>query len=152
MVHNGIEYGVMAAYAEGLNILQHANVGRGAMPRSDAETAPLANPEDYRYDFDLAGRSPRSGGAARSSPRGCSTSPRRRSSSRRSSRTSRDASPTRARAAGRCRPPSTTGVPAPVLTTALYERFASRGEADYADRLLSAMRKQFGGHHENAPA
>ena len=73
MVHNGIEYGMMAAYAEGLNILKNANVG-ACQRESDAETAPLEHPEHYHYDIDLP-RSPRSGGAAASSPRGCSTSP-----------------------------------------------------------------------------
>ena len=73
MVHNGIEYGLMAAYAEGLNILHHANFGKTAQDH-DAETAPVADAErNYAYDLDIAGRSPRSGAAAASSPRGCST-------------------------------------------------------------------------------
>jgi 6-phosphogluconate dehydrogenase len=74
MVHNGIEYGLMAAYAEGLNILKHANVGKqSSSDEIDAETTPLRDPEHYQYDLDLADRSPRCGGAAASSPRGCST-------------------------------------------------------------------------------
>jgi 6-phosphogluconate dehydrogenase len=95
MVHNGIEYGMMAAYAEGLNVLKNANIG-AKQAEVDAETAPLDHPEAYRYDIDIA----RSGAVAASSPRGSSTSPRPRSPTRPTSTSTRAASPTRARAAG----------------------------------------------------
>src|SRR5438067_866695 len=97
MVHNGIEYGLMAAYAEGLNILKHANAGKSHR-EADAETTPLRNPEHYQYDFNLA--------AIEST------------------------------------------APAPVLTASLFQRFTSRGEDDFAAKVLSAMRFQFGGHIE----
>jgi 6-phosphogluconate dehydrogenase len=146
MVHNGIEYGVMAAYAEGMAILRHANIGKekGAI---DAETTPLRNPEHYQYDFNLREVAEvwRRGSVIASWLLDLTA-------------TSLAADPTLANFAGRV---SDSGegrwtikaaideaVPAHVLTTALYERFASRGEADYADKLLSAMRYQFGGHLE----
>jgi 6-phosphogluconate dehydrogenase len=146
MVHNGIEYGIMAAYAEGLNILHHANVG-SRDHAVDAETTPLRNPEEYRYDMNLPDiaelwrrgsviaswlldltatallRDPDlSGFAGRVSDSG---------EGRWTSKAAID-----------------EAVPAPVLTTALYQRFSSRGEADFADKILSAMRYQFGGHIE----
>ena len=151
MVHNGIEYGLMAAYAEGLNILRHANVGEARSTTVDAETTPLRDPEHYQYDLDLAeiaevwrrgsvvalvaARPDRAGAAA--------TTP--------SWRTSRAACRTRARGAGRSTPPSTRACPRRCSPTALYARFTSRGEADFADKLLSAMRYAFGGHVEKKP-
>src|SRR5947208_2323288 len=146
MVHNGIEYGLMAAYAEGLNILRHADVGLRARA-ADAETTPLRNPEYYQYDLNLAEIAEvwRRGSVVASwlldlTPAALASDP------------------TLARFAGRV---SDSGegrwtldaaideaVPAHVLAAALFERFASRGEADFQDRLLSAMRFEFGGHLE----
>ncbi len=146
MVHNGIEYGLMAAYAEGLGILRSANVGKRDHA-VDAETTPLRNPEHYRYDFNLADI----------------TEVWRRGSVIASWLLDLTASalvqdPTLSQFAGRV---SDSGegrwtikaaideaVPVPVLTTALYERFSSRGEADFQNQVLSAMRHAFGGHHE----
>jgi 6-phosphogluconate dehydrogenase len=146
MIHNGIEYALMASYAEGLNILKHAGIGREDQV-ADAETAPLANPEHYQYDFNLAdvaevwrrgsvvaswlldltaialhadGELASFGGRVSDSGEGRWT----------------------------CQAAIETGTPAPLLTAALYERFTSRGEADFANKILSAMRYQFGGHHE----
>ena len=146
MVHNGIEYGLMAAYAEGLNILKHANVGSGTQ-EVDAETTPLRNPENYQYDLNLPDIAEvwRRGTVIRSwlldliadalaADHDLSGFAGRVSDSGEGRWTALAA--------------IDTGTPAPVLTTALYERFTSRGEADYADRLLSAMRNQFGGHDE----
>ncbi|WP_058557945.1 phosphogluconate dehydrogenase (NAD(+)-dependent, decarboxylating) [Thiohalocapsa sp. ML1] len=148
MVHNGIEYALMASYAEGLNLLKHAGIGREDQV-ADAETAPLANPEHYQYDFNLAdvaevwrrgsvvaswlldltaialhedGELASFGGRVSDSGEGRWT----------------------------CQAAIETGTPAPLLTAALYERFSSRGEADFANKILSAMRYQFGGHHEKA--
>jgi 6-phosphogluconate dehydrogenase len=146
MVHNGIEYGVMAAYAEGLNILRKANVGtlnQGA----DAETSPLRDPEYYRYDFDLAEVAEvwRRGSVVASwlldlTAAALFDDPGLEGFSGRVSDSGE----------GRWTIEAAVeeGVPAHVLTAALYERFSSRGEADFADRLLSAMRRQFGGHAE----
>ncbi len=147
MVHNGIEYGIMAAYAEGLGILRAANVGK-QQHEIDAETTPLRDPEHYQYDLNLPDIAEvwRRGSVIASwlldltATRACRATRR--------SRSSPAACPTRARAAGRSRPRSTRRVPAPVLTTALYERFSSRGEADFQNKLLSAMRYEFGGHLE----
>jgi len=146
MVHNGIEYGLMAAYAEGLNILKHANVGSGTQ-EVDAETTPLRNPENYQYDLNLPDIAEvwRRGTVIRSwlldliadalaADHDLSGFAGRVSDSGEGRWTALAA--------------IDTGTPAPVLTTALYERFTSRGEADYADRLLSAMRNEFGGHDE----
>ena len=146
MVHNGIEYGIMASYAEGINILHHANAGRAGR-EVNAETSPLRNPEHYQYDFDLAAvtelwrrgsvvaswlldltaqafvNSPaleEFGGVVADSGEGRWTSIAAIEST----------------------------VPAPVLTTALYSRFTSRGEADFGGKVLSAMRWGFGGHVE----
>ena len=146
MVHNGIEYGIMAAYAEGLNILRHADVGKQTQTH-DAETTPLEHPEHYQYDIDLPevaelwrrgsvigswlldltaaalGKSPdleRFGGRVSDSGEG-----------RWTIQAAVDA-----------------GVPTHVLSAALFDRFSSRGEADFANRLLSAMRFEFGGHEE----
>jgi 6-phosphogluconate dehydrogenase len=148
MVHNGIEYGVMAAYAEGLGILKAANIGL-QKHGIDAETAPLRDPEHYQYEFDLRDV----------------TEVWRRGSVIASwlldlTATALAHDPALSTFAGRV---SDSGegrwtikaaideaVPAPVLTSALYERFSSRGEADFANKLLSAMRYEFGGHVEKA--
>ena len=146
MVHNGIEYGLMAAYAEGLNVLHHANAGATERAK-DAETAPLGEPEHYRYDLDLAAIAEvwRRGSVVSSWLLDLTA-------------TALHESPSLEEFGGRVSDSGEgrwtsiaaieTGTPAPVLTTALFERFSSRGEADFADRLLSAMRKQFGGHAE----
>ncbi len=146
MVHNGIEYGLMAAYAEGLNILRHANVG--ASERSvDAETTPLREPELYQYEFDLADVAEvwRRGSVVASwlldlTASALAKSPQLDGFSGRVS-DSGEGRWTIAAAVDE-------GVPAPVLTSALFARFSSRGEADFADRMLSAMRLEFGGHLE----
>jgi 6-phosphogluconate dehydrogenase len=146
MVHNGIEYGVMAAYAEGLSILRDADIGKrnGTI---DAETTPLPHPEHYQYDFDLRDIAEvwRRGSVIASWLLDLTAA-------------SLAEDPALTKFAGRV---SDSGegrwtikaaideaVPAPVLTAALYERFSSRGEADFGDKLLSAMRFQFGGHPE----
>jgi len=146
MVHNGIEYGIMAAYAEGLNILKHADVGKSERA-ADAETTPLRNPERYQYEFNLADV----------------TEVWRRGSVVASWLLDLTAialaeQPDLAKFTGRV---SDSGegrwtiiaaieesAPAPVLSAALYQRFSSRGEEDFADKVLSAMRYQFGGHVE----
>ncbi|HLK32254.1 MAG TPA: decarboxylating 6-phosphogluconate dehydrogenase [Terriglobales bacterium] len=146
MVHNGIEYGLMAAYAEGLNILKHANVGKGS--RSvDAETTPLRDPEHYQYDFNLADVAEvwRRGSVVASwlldlTAIALLESPDLSGFSGRVS----DSGEGRWTVMAAIEESS----PAPVLSTALYQRFTSRGEADFADQLLSAMRYQFGGHLE----
>ena len=146
MVHNGIEYGVMAAYAEGMGILRAANIGKKEHG-IDAETTPLRDPGHYRYDFDLRDIAEvwRRGSVIASWLLDLTAA-------------SLVEDPTLSGFEGRV---SDSGegrwtiqaaideaVPAPVLTTALYSRFASRGEADFQDRLLSAMRFRFGGHRE----
>jgi 6-phosphogluconate dehydrogenase len=149
MVHNGIEYGIMAAYAEGLAVLSSANVGK-RQAEIDAETTPLRDPEHYQYDLNLRDI----------------TEVWRRGSVIASwlldlTATALFQDPQLAKFAGRV---SDSGegrwtikaaideaVPVPVLTTALYERFSSRGEAEFADKLLSAMRYEFGGHLEKSP-
>ena len=146
MVHNGIEYGLMASYAEGLNILQHAQIGL-RRTEQDAETTPLRDPERYRYDLALADIAEvwRRGSVISSWLLDLAAS-------------ALLADPHLASFSGRV---SDSGegrwtihaaldeaVPAPVLTTALYERFSSRAEGDYADKVLSAMRFAFGGHVE----
>jgi len=146
MVHNGIEYGLMAAYAEGLNILHKANVGKGKQT-ADAETTPLRDPEHYQYDFNLTDVAEvwRRGSVIASWLLDLTASALLED-------------PQLSKFAGRV---SDSGegrwtilaaidesVPAHVLSAALYERFSSRGEADYADKLLSAMRYEFGGHLE----
>ena len=146
MVHNGIEYGLMAAYAEGLNILKHANAGH-AKREIDAETTPLRDPEHFQYDLNLADIAEvwRRGSVVASWLLDLTA-------------ISLFEQPALERYSGRV---SDSGegrwtivaaiestAPAPVLTTALYERFASRGESDFANKLLSAMRFQFGGHVE----
>ncbi len=146
MVHNGIEYGVMAAYAEGLNILKNANAGK-VEREADAETAPLEQPEYYQYDLDLPE-------VAEVWRRGSVIGSWLLDLTAASMQESPDLSDFAGRVSdsGEGRWTSIAaideGVPAPVLTTALYERFASRGNDDFADKVLSAMRKQFGGHDE----
>jgi 6-phosphogluconate dehydrogenase len=146
MVHNGIEYGLMAAYAEGLNILKHANVGKQS--RSvDAETTPLRNPEQYQYDLNLADIAEvwRRGSVVASwlldlTAIALAENPALEKFSGHVSDSGE----------GRWTIMAAIeeSAPAPVLSSALYERFASRGEDDFADKLLSAMRYQFGGHVE----
>jgi 6-phosphogluconate dehydrogenase len=153
MVHNGIEYGTMQAYAEGLNILHHANVGmphRVAEQEHDAETTPLRNPEHYRYEFDVAKVTEvwRRGSVIASwlldlTAQALHESPQLESYAGRVSDSGE----------GRWTVLAAVeeSVPAPVLSAALYERFASRAEAEFANRVLSAMRKGFGGHLEKSP-
>ena len=148
MVHNGIEYGLMAAYAEGLGVLKSANAGAW-QTEADAETTPLRDPEHYQYDLNLPDIVEvwRRGSVIASWLLDLTASA-----------LAADAKLTKF--AGRIsdsgegrwtiKAAIDEGVPVPVLTTALYERFASRGEADYQDRLLSAMRFGFGGHLEKA--
>jgi 6-phosphogluconate dehydrogenase len=149
MVHNGIEYGVMAAYAEGLSILRSANVGKRANAAADAETTPLRDPEHYQYDMNLRDIAEvwRRGSVIASwlldltagalvQDQNLSNFAGRVSDSGEGRWTIKAA--------------IDEAVPAPVLTTALYERFSSRGEADFANKILSAMRYQFGGHLEKA--
>jgi 6-phosphogluconate dehydrogenase len=146
MVHNGIEYGIMAAYAEGLNILGHANVGSTNRDVS-AETAPLRNPELYRYEIDLPAVAElwRRGSVVASwlldlTAHALSVSPDLTGFSGRVS-DSGEGRWTLLAAIDE-------GVPTHVLSAALYDRFESRGESEFANRLLSAMRKEFGGHEE----
>jgi 6-phosphogluconate dehydrogenase len=146
MVHNGIEYGVMAAYAEGLAVLEAANVGKKASI-VDAETTPLRDRELYQYDFDVADIAEvwRRGSVIASWLLDLTA-------------TALVQDPQLSKFAGRVsdsgegrwtiKAAIDEGVPAHVLSSALYERFSSRGEADYADKVLSAMRYQFGGHLE----
>jgi 6-phosphogluconate dehydrogenase len=150
MVHNGIEYGVMAAYAEGFAILQAANIGNkpGAI---DAETTPLRDPEHYRYDLNLPDIAEvwRRGSVIASwlldlSAAALLQDPALKQFAGRVSDSGEGRWTVRAAI--------DEGVPAHVLSSALYERFSSRGEADFADKLLSAMRYQFGGHVEKPAA
>jgi 6-phosphogluconate dehydrogenase len=146
MVHNGIEYGVMAAYAEGLNILHNADAG-GRKVESDAETAPLEHPEYYRYEIEVAEVTElwRRGSVIGSWLLDLTAAALRESPDLKDFEG-------RVSDSGEGRWTSIAaieeGVPAPVLTSALYSRFASRGLDDFADKVLSAMRKQFGGHDE----
>jgi 6-phosphogluconate dehydrogenase len=146
MVHNGIEYGVMAAYAEGLNILHNADVG-SRKAESDAETAPLENPDYYRFDIDVDE-------VAEVWRRGSVIGSWLLDLTAAALHESPDLSGFEGRVSdsGEGRWTSIAaiaeGVPTPVLTAALYSRFASRGLDDFADKMLSAMRKQFGGHEE----
>jgi 6-phosphogluconate dehydrogenase len=147
MVHNGIEYGMMAAYAEGLNILKNADAGLRPAAKQDAETAPLREPEAYRYRLDL-------GQVAEVWRRGSVIS----SWLLDLTAQALAGDPKLAQFKGRVSDSGEgrwtmqaaidEGVPAPVIGAALFERFASRGDADFADRILSAMRKEFGGHAE----
>jgi 6-phosphogluconate dehydrogenase len=147
MVHNGIEYGLMAAYAEGFNVLHHANVGKQDGRVQDAETAPLRDPRYYEYDIDVAQVAEvwRRGSVVASwlldlTAAALAESPDLADFTGRVSDSGE----------GRWTVLAAVdeGVPANVLTAALYERFSSRGEGDFAGQLLSAMRKQFGGHVE----
>ena len=151
MVHNGIEYGIMAAYAEGLNILHKANVGLTQPAEADAETTPLTNPEYYQYDIDTAEVAElwRRGSVVSSwlldlTAHALHADPKLSSFAGRVSDSGE----------GRWTVMAAIdeAVPAHVLTAALFERFSSRGEADFSDKLLSAMRKEFGGHDEKAAA
>jgi 6-phosphogluconate dehydrogenase len=148
MVHNGIEYGLMAAYAEGLNILANADAGVRERDQ-DAETAPLENPDWYRYEIDTAEVAEvwRRGSVISSwlldlAAEALYGSPELEEFAGRVSDSGEGRWTTLAAI--------DEGVPAPVLTAALYSRFSSRGLDEFADRLLSAMRKQFGGHEEKA--
>ena len=146
MVHNGIEYGLMAAYAEGLGILREANVGKQKVA-SNAETTPLRDPEDYQYELNLRDIAEvwRRGSVIASWLLDLTAA-------------ALVEDPALSKFAGRVsdsgegrwtiKAAIDEGVPAPVLSAALYQRFSSRGEADYQDKLLSAMRFQFGGHVE----
>jgi 6-phosphogluconate dehydrogenase len=148
MVHNGIEYGIMAAYAEGMNILRDANVGKREHA-ADAETTPLRDPEHYRYDLNVRDIAElwRRGSVVASWLLDLTAKALLEDAelAKFSGRVSDSGE-------GRwtIKAAIDEAVPAPVLTTALYERFASRGEAGYADKVLSAMRFQFGGHVEKA--
>jgi 6-phosphogluconate dehydrogenase len=150
MVHNGIEYGLMAAYAEGLNILHRANAGSEQRP-GDAETAPLPDPEYYRYSIDVAA-------VAEVWRRGSVVASWLLDLTADALAGLQDLSAFSGRVSdsgeGRwtVRAAVDVGAPATVLSAALFDRFASRGEADFADQLLSAMRSQFGGHAEIAAA
>jgi 6-phosphogluconate dehydrogenase len=148
MVHNGIEYGLMAAYAEGLNILKHANAGRTDRA-VDAETAPLRNPEHYQYDFNLADIAEvwRRGSVVASwlldlTAIAMFENPQLEKFSGHVS----DSGEGRWTILAAIE----ESAPAPVLTASLFERFTSRGEADFANKILSAMRFQFGGHVERS--
>jgi 6-phosphogluconate dehydrogenase len=150
MVHNGIEYGVMAAYAEGLNVIANADIGKREH-EVDAETTPLRDPQYYPYDIEIADVAEvwRRGSVIASWLLDLTAA-------------SLQESPTLAEYGGRVSDSGEgrwtlhaaidEGVPAPVLSTALYERFASRNEDEFANKLLSAMRKQFGGHEEKPAA
>ena len=146
MVHNGIEYGLMAAYAEGMAILRNANIGK-ADHEVDAETTPLRHPENYQYDFNLTDIAEvwRRGSVVASWLLDLTSTALTEDSS-----LSGFAGRVSDSGEGRwtINAAIDEAVPAPVLTTALYARFSSRGESDYQDKLLSAMRFQFGGHHE----
>jgi 6-phosphogluconate dehydrogenase len=149
MVHNGIEYGLMAAYAEGLNILRRANVGKSERP-ADAETAPLADRELYQYDFDLRDIAEvwRRGSVVASwlldlTAAAFARNPELGDFTGRVSDSGEGRWTLKAAV--------DEGVPAPILATAIGERFASRGEDDFAYRVLSAMRYEFGGHAETRP-
>jgi 6-phosphogluconate dehydrogenase len=147
MVHNGIEYGLMAAYAEGMNILRHANVGKQQLHAADAETTPLRAPELYQYDFNLPDIAEvwRRGSVIASwlldlTADALAGDPELKKFAGRVSDSGE----------GRWTVDAAIdeGVPASVLTAALYGRFSSRGAADFADKMLSAMRYEFGGHLE----
>jgi 6-phosphogluconate dehydrogenase len=148
MVHNGIEYALMAAYAEGLNILRHAGAGREEQV-IDAETAPLEHPEHYQYDINLADVAEvwRRGSVVASWLLDL-TAIALKEDQYLSSFGGRVSDSGEGR--WTCQAAIDTGTPAPLLTAALYERFSSRGESDFANKILSAMRYQFGGHHEKS--
>jgi 6-phosphogluconate dehydrogenase len=148
-VHNGMEYGIMAAYAEGLAILRAANVGKQANGAADAETTPLGDPEHYRYDLNLRDIAEvwRRGSVIASWLLDLTANALLQDPS-----LSKFAGHVSDSGEGRwtIKAAIDEAVPAPVLTSALYERFSSRGEADFANKLLSAMRYQFGGHIEKS--
>jgi 6-phosphogluconate dehydrogenase len=149
MVHNGIEYGVMAAYAEGLSILRKANVGKQANGTADAETTPLRDPQHYQYDMNLRDIAEvwRRGSVIASWLLDLTAAALTQDAN-----LSKFAGRVSDSGEGRwtIKAAIDEAVPAPVLTTALYERFSSRGEADFANQLLSAMRYEFGGHLEKS--
>jgi 6-phosphogluconate dehydrogenase len=149
MVHNGMEYGIMAAYAEGLAILRAANVGKQANGAADAETTPLRDPEHYQYDLNLRDIAEvwRRGSVIASWLLDLTANALLQDPS-----LSKFAGHVSDSGEGRwtIKAAIDEAVPAPVLTSALYERFSSRGEADFANKLLSAMRYQFGGHIEKS--
>jgi 6-phosphogluconate dehydrogenase len=148
MVHNGIEYGLMAAYAEGMDVLSHANVGKSKQA-ADSETTPLRNPEEFQFDLNLRDIAEvwRRGSVIASWLLDLTASALLKD-------------PTLAKFDGRVsdsgegrwtiKAAIDAAVPVPVLSTALYSRFSSRGEAEFADKLLSAMRFEFGGHLEKS--
>jgi 6-phosphogluconate dehydrogenase len=149
MVHNGIEYGLMQAYAEGLNVLKHANIGLHEQ-ETDAETTPLRDPDHYKYELDLAAITEvwRRGSVISSwlldlTAQALNGSPG----------LDEYAGHVSDSGEGRWTVQAAVeeGVPAPVLAASLFNRFASRGEADWGDRVLSAMRHAFGGHLEKSP-
>ena len=147
MVHNGIEYGMMAAYAEGLGVLAKANIGKTSSATYDAENTPLSDPEHYQYDMDVAEITEvwRRGSVIASwlldlTAHALHQDPKLSSFHGRVSDSGEGRWTVKAAI--------DEAVPAYVLTAALYERFSSRGEADFSDRVLSAMRKEFGGHAE----
>jgi len=149
MVHNGIEYGLMAAYAEGLNILHHAGAGLRTQ-EADAETTPLRHPEHYQYRMDL-------GEIAELWRRGSVISSWLLDLTARALHESPDLADFAGRVSdsgeGRWTIAAAIdeSVPAPVLSAALFQRFSSRGEGDFANKILSALRYQFGGHQEKGP-
>jgi 6-phosphogluconate dehydrogenase len=149
MVHNGIEYGLMQAYAEGMNVLKHANIGLHAQ-QTDAETTPLRDPDHYKYELDVAAIAElwRRGSVVASwlldlTAQALHESPNLDDYAGRVSDSGEGRWTVQAAVE--------TGVPAPVLAASLFDRFASRGEADWGNRVLSAMRKAFGGHLEKSP-
>jgi 6-phosphogluconate dehydrogenase len=149
MVHNGIEYGLMQAYAEGLNVLKHANIGLHAQ-ETDAETTPLRDPDLYKYELDIAAISElwRRGSVIASwlldlTAQALHESPDLDDYAGRVSDSGEGRWTVQAAVE--------EGVPAPVLAASLFDRFASRGESDWGNRVLSAMRKGFGGHLEKSP-
>ncbi len=149
MVHNGMEYGIMAAYAEGLAILRSANVGKQAKGAVDAETTPLRDPDHYQYDLNLQDIAEvwRRGSVIASWLLDLTAGALLQDPN-----LSKFAGHVSDSGEGRwtIKAAIDEAVPAPVLTTALYERFSSRGEGDFANKLLSAMRYQFGGHLEKS--
>jgi 6-phosphogluconate dehydrogenase len=149
MVHNGIEYGIMQAYAEGLNVLKHANIGRHA-EETDAETTPLRDPDHYEYELDVAAIAElwRRGSVVSSwlldlTAQALHDSPGLDDYAGHVSDSGEGRWTVRAAVE--------EGVPVPVLSASLFDRFSSRGEADWGNRVLSAMRKAFGGHLEKSP-
>jgi 6-phosphogluconate dehydrogenase len=148
MVHNGIEYGIMAAYAEGMNILRHANVGK-SQHAVDAETTPLRDPELYQYDLDLRDIAEvwRRGSVVASWLLDLTATALAKGPD-----LSKFGGTVSDSGEGRWNMKAAIdeAVPTPVLSTALHQRFSSRGEATFADKLLSAMRYEFGGHVEKS--